>query len=120
MTTDRRTGLANERTRTANGGRRSGQTRRAQARTLILPETLTVQRLSELIDQSPIDVIKQLMRNGIMAAMNQVIDYKMATLVTTAFGIRTTMAEPELPVSVSRGMDQLGKTMATWSPAPPS
>ena len=35
------------------------------------------------------------MRNGIMAAMNQVIDYQMATLVTTAFGIRTTMAEAE-------------------------
>jgi translation initiation factor IF-2 len=61
----------------------------------VLPETLTVQRLSELTDQNPIDVIKQLMRNGIMASMNQVIDYQMATLVTSAFGIRTTMAEPE-------------------------
>ncbi len=99
MTTDGRTAPADDRTRAAGGGRRAAQTRRAQPRTLILPETLTVQRLSELIDQSPIDVIKQLMRNGIMAAMNQVIDYKMATLVTTAFGIRTTMAEPEAPVS---------------------
>jgi translation initiation factor IF-2 len=61
---------------------------------LALPQTLTVQHLAELIDQSPIDVIKQLMRNGIMAAMNQVIDYQVATLVTTAFGIRTAVAEP--------------------------
>tara|TARA_B100000749_G_scaffold126170_1_gene96854 strand:+ start:1058 stop:2794 length:1737 start_codon:yes stop_codon:yes gene_type:complete len=60
-----------------------------------LPQTLTVQRLSELTDQNPIDVIKQLMRNGIMAAMNQVIDYQMATLVTSAFGISTTMAEDD-------------------------
>jgi translation initiation factor IF-2 len=51
--------------------------------------------LSELTDQNPIDVIKQLMRNGIMAAMNQVIDYQMATLVTSAFGISTTMAEDD-------------------------
>jgi len=35
------------------------------------------------------------MRNGIMAAMNQVIDYQMATLVTSAFEISTVMAEPD-------------------------
>ena len=62
---------------------------------LVLPQTLTVQRLSELTDQNPIDVIKQLMRNGVMAAMNQVIDYQMATLVTSAFGISTVMAEDD-------------------------
>ena len=53
---------------------------------------MTVQYLAEVLNQSPIDVIKQLMRNGIMANMNQVIDYQVATLVTTAFGIRTSMA----------------------------
>jgi translation initiation factor IF-2 len=55
---------------------------------------MTVQYLSEVLDQNPIDVIKQLMRNGIMASMNQVVDYQVSTLVTTALGIRTTMAEP--------------------------
>ncbi|MEE3005355.1 MAG: translation initiation factor IF-2 N-terminal domain-containing protein, partial [Chloroflexota bacterium] len=77
--------------------RRSSQARRRQSRVLVLPQTLTVQRLSELTDQNPIDVIKQLMRNGIMAAMNQVIDYQMATLVTSAFGISTVMAEDDAP-----------------------
>jgi translation initiation factor IF-2 len=33
------------------------------------------------------------MRNGIMAAMNQPIDYQVATLVTSAFGIRTVLVE---------------------------
>ena len=66
---------------------------RRPPRVLVLPATLTVQRLSELLDQNPVDVIKQLMRNGIMAGMNQVIDYDVATLVTTALGIRTTVAE---------------------------
>jgi len=60
---------------------------------LVLPQTLTVQRLSELLDQNPIEVIKLLMRSGIMAAMNQVIDYEVATLVTSALGIRTAVAE---------------------------
>ena len=68
--------------------------RRAQTRALVLPETMTVQYLSEVLNQNPIDVIKQLMRNGIMASMNQVVDYQVATLVSTALGIRTTMAEP--------------------------
>ena len=67
--------------------------RRAQSRALVLPETMTVQYLAEVMNQNPIDVIKQLMRNGIMASMNQVIDYKVATLVSTALGIRTSMAE---------------------------
>lgn len=57
---------------------------------------MTVQYLAEVLNQSAIDVIKQLMRNGIMANMNQVIDYQVATLVTSAFGVRTSMApEPE-------------------------
>ena len=67
--------------------------RRAQTRALVLPETMTVQYLAEVLNQNPIDVIKQLMRNGIMASMNQVVDYKVATLVTTALGVRTSMAE---------------------------
>ena len=77
-----------QRPRRERGERRSGQ----QSRPLILPSTMTVQYLAEVLNQSPIDVIKQLMRNGIMAGMNQVIDYQVATLVTTAFGIRTSMA----------------------------
>ena len=60
---------------------------------MVLPETMTVQYLAEVLNQNPIDVIKQLMRNGIMASMNQVIDYQVATLVSTALGIRTSMAE---------------------------
>ena len=77
-----------------------GERRSAPTRPLILPSTMTVQYLAEVLNQSAIDVIKQLMRNGIMANMNQVVDYQVATLVTTAFGIRTTMA-PE-PTAAAR------------------
>lgn len=70
---------------------RSG--RRGPSRTLVLPQTLTVKHLSELIDQSQVDVIKQLMRNGIMASVNQMIDHEVASLVTAAYGIRTRVAE---------------------------
>jgi translation initiation factor IF-2 len=59
----------------------------------VLPQTLTVKHLSELVDQSEVDVIKQLMRNGIMASVNQMIDHEVASLVTAAYGIRTRVAE---------------------------
>ena len=85
-----------QRPRRERGERRSGQ----QSRPLVLPSTMTVQYLAEVLHQSPIDVIKQLMRNGIMAGMNQVIDYQVATLVTTAFGIRTSMAPETTTASV--------------------
>ncbi len=88
------------RPRRERGERRGGQ----QSRSLVLPSTMTVQYLAEVLNQSPIDVIKQLMRNGIMAGMNQVIDYQVATLVTTAFGIRTSMA-PEPSTSSVRASE---------------
>ena len=81
--------------------RERGERRSAPTRPLILPSTMTVQYLAEVLNQSAIDVIKQLMRNGIMANMNQVVDYQVATLVTTAFGIRTTMA-PEPTAASAR------------------
>ena len=58
------------------------------------PRPWTVKHLAELVDQSEVDVIKQLMRNGIMAPVNQVIDHEVASLVTAAYGIRTRVAEP--------------------------
>lgn len=92
MTTNGQTESAGQRSGTARAKRSTGEPRR-QARPLALPQTITVQRLSELLDQNPIEVIKLLMRSGIMAAMNQPIDYEVATLVTSALGVRTTLAE---------------------------
>ena len=78
----------------ARPARRAAEGRRPANRVLVLPQTLSVKQLADLIDQTPIDVIKQLMRHGIMATVNQIIDYQVASLVTTAAGIRTKVAEP--------------------------
>ena len=72
---------------------RRGEPRRGTPRALTLPETLTVKELAELLDQSPVDVIKQLMRHGIMVAVNQVIDHQVATVAAAAYGVRTRLAE---------------------------
>ncbi len=43
-------------------------------KTIELPATITVRELAENIQASPIDVIKVLMLNGVMANINQQID----------------------------------------------
>ena len=78
-----------------SGARRTrrGEPRRAGSRALVLPESLTVKDLADLLDQSAIDVIKQLMRHGIMVNVNQVIDHQVATVAAAAYGVRTRLSE---------------------------
>ena len=79
----------------SSGARRArrGEPRRNTPRALTLPETLTVKELAELLDQSGVDVIKQLMRHGIMVSVNQLIDHQVATVAAAAYGVRTRLAE---------------------------
>jgi translation initiation factor IF-2 len=51
-----------------------------------IPATLIVKQLADLLQVSSIDIIKQLMRNGIMANINQAVDYEAAAEVATALG----------------------------------
>lgn len=51
-----------------------------------LPLNLTVRDLSERLDASPIDVIKTLMSNGVMANINQEIDFDTAAIVAAELG----------------------------------
>jgi translation initiation factor IF-2 len=51
-----------------------------------IPATLSVRQLADLLQVSAIDIIKQLMRNGIMANINQPIDYEAAATVAASFG----------------------------------
>ncbi len=57
-----------------------------------LPPTLTVRALAERIQASPIDLIKQLMANGVMANINQQIDFDTAAIIIHEMGFD---AEPE-------------------------
>ena len=86
--------MTSETQRVAGDGNVQGG-RKGSARALVLPQTLTVKNLAELVDESPVDVIKQLMRNGIMVGMNQVIDHNVAALVTAAYGIRARVISDE-------------------------
>ncbi len=59
-----------------------------------IPEFITVRGLSDLLKVSPIDVIKELMSNGIMANINQEIDFDTAAIVAEEMGYEV-VAEAE-------------------------
>jgi len=57
-------------------------------RDVTVPETITVQDLANRMAERSGDVIKTLMKMGVMATINQVIDADTAELVATEFGHR--------------------------------
>jgi len=57
-------------------------------REVIIPETITVQELANRMAERGVDVVKQLMRMGVMATVNQVIDADTAELIVGEFGHR--------------------------------
>ena len=75
-------------------------TEAAEHDVVLLPEFLTVRELADLTEASPIDIIKTLMNNGIMASINQQIDYETAAIVAAEMGFEP---HPE----VDRGLDSL-------------
>jgi len=64
-----------------------------KVRSVEIPEFTTVRDLAEILGVSPIDVIKELMNNGIMATINQQIDYDTSAIVAAEMGF-----EAHLPV----------------------
>ena len=54
-----------------------------------LPHSMSVRQLADLLQVSAIDIIKQLMRKDIMANINQIIDYDIASEIATNLGYET-------------------------------
>ncbi len=77
-------------TTSQSSGKSSGSSSE-KPRKVGIPDTLSVKQLADILDVSAIDVIKQLMRNGIMANINQAVDYEAASTVASSFGIETTL-----------------------------
>jgi translation initiation factor IF-2 len=63
--------------------------------TIELPPTITVRELAETIHSSPIEVIKNLMANGVMANINQQIDFDTAAIVAAEMGYEATLETQE-------------------------
>jgi len=76
---------------------------------VVLPPTITVKELSEVLAVNAADVIRELIKSGIFATINQLIDRDTASLVATELGFET--AEAEAPVTTT-------EDESTEAPAP--
>ena len=84
--------------RRGGGGARTVAVRRAVPTVrepVTLPPVMSVSELAEKIETSGIDVIRELMKSGIMANLNQQIDYDTAARVATSLGWETNEQEIE-------------------------
>ncbi len=66
-------------------------------RSITLPAAMTVKDLGDALGISPIDVIKRLMTHGVMAALNQTIDFTTAAVIADEVGIEALEAETARP-----------------------
>jgi translation initiation factor IF-2 len=64
----------------------SAKTKAQEERIVEIPDFLAVRQLAERMNVSPIDVIKALMVAGVMANINQQIDYETAAIVAQEMG----------------------------------
>jgi translation initiation factor IF-2 len=66
-----------------------------------LPGTITVKELAELLSVNPADVIRELIKSGIFATINQLIDRDTASLVAGELGYEVAEAAAPAPVVAS-------------------
>jgi len=66
-----------------------------------LPLTITVKELADLLDVNPADVIRELIKSGIFATINQLIDRDTASLVASELGYE--VAEPTVAAGTASG-----------------
>jgi translation initiation factor IF-2 len=72
------------------------------AKVIEVPASVAVRDLAKSLRVSPIDVIKELMANGVVVSINQMIDYDTASIVAGEFGFETRpvkIEEPEKPAA---------------------
>ncbi|HLZ66852.1 MAG TPA: translation initiation factor IF-2 [Aliidongia sp.] len=75
-------------------------------RDVVIPETITVQELANRMAERGIDVIKALMRNGIMATLPQSIDADTAELIVAEFGhVVKRVAESDIEIGLKGDED---------------
>lgn len=64
-----------------------------ETKTIELPGSLTVRELADTLQASPIQIIKTLMSNGVMANINQQIDFDTAAIVAAELGFEASMQQ---------------------------
>lgn len=80
-----------------------------EKRRVEIPSFMTVRELAELLEVSPIDVIRELMSNGIIANINQQIDYDTAAIVAEEMGF-----ESAVPAAAEADVEDEEEELPKW------
>ena len=80
-----------------------------------IPASLTVKQLADLLKVSGVELIKQLLNNGVIASINQTIDFDTAAVVASDLGYD--VVEKAVPVGEATGCGELEKQ--NLQPRPP-
>ena len=85
-------------------------------RDVVVPETITVQELANRMAERSVDVIKALMKMGVMATINQAIDADTAELVVTEFGHKIKrVSESDVEIGL-KGEEDADETLVSRPP----
>ena len=88
-----------------------------EIRTMEIPETLTVKELAEKIGKSGAEIVKCLMKKGIMAAINQTVDFDTAVSVGEEYNV---IFEPEVEKDIfEEAFKQEEEDESVLEPRPP-
>ncbi len=63
---------------------------------VVVPEVITVRDLADLLGETPIKVIKSLMNSGVLASINQQVDFDTAAIIASEFGYEAKQPYAEL------------------------
>ncbi len=78
---------------------------------LELPASIVIRDLALKIEKSPIDLIKKLMTNGVMATINQTVDFDTAAIVVGEYGFEAVLEATEEIIKVETGEVPLWRQM---------
>ena len=90
-----------------------------------LPANITIRDFAQIIEVSPIQIIKKLMSNGVMASINQAIDFDTAAILADEMGFEVTLESQDAPKEKETGEVPLWRQTiadedeATLTPRPP-
>ncbi|MFC2034689.1 translation initiation factor IF-2 [Chloroflexota bacterium] len=96
-----------------------------KALSIEIPNAVSVKQLADLLQISAVDIIKRLMRNGIMANINQAIDYESAAEVASGFSYEAHLKpqvdrkSPRLIREARKQQFQQGKELGDLKPRSP-
>lgn len=90
-----------------------------------LPANVSIRDFAQIIDTSPIQIIKKLMSNGVMASINQTIDFDTAAILADEMGFEAVLESQEVVPESETGEVPLWRQMiagedeAALAPRPP-